>query len=196
VYTFVVTLHVLSAVLIVGPFTLAAFSGHQAVKRYDADDTRDAARWMARFGVGSLLIALLGIGAVQASDKVTFRTPWVIISLTLYVLMMALATGYTVPALRRAARILEEGGLPRPEIPPVSPSYAEPDRESDGESDGGKGEGSQEEPPPLQISTNATELVVKERLDNIAGRIAGSGGLVLLAAVLITVLMVSKPFGN
>jgi uncharacterized membrane protein len=185
VYTFVVTLHVLSAVLIVGPFTLAAFSGHRAVRRYDADDTRDAARWMARFGVGSLLIALLGIGAVQASDKVTFRTPWVIISLTLYVIMMALATGYTVPALRRAARLLEEGGLRRPEIPSMS--------SPDGEPGGADGE---EAAPPPQISTNANELVAKEHLDNIAGRIAGSGGLVLLAAILITVLMVSKPFGN
>jgi hypothetical protein len=216
VYTFVVTLHVLSAVLIIGPFVLAAFSGHQAIKRYDVDDTRDAARWMARFGLGSLLIALLGIGAVQASDKVTFRTPWVIISLTLYVLMMALATGYTVPALRRAARILEEGVLRSPEIQPMSSSRPETrpetqvetqagtEADTNGESAGegghkeaGHKEGGQtEEPLPPQISTNATELVVKERLDNIAGRIAGSGGLVLLGAVLITVMMVAKPFGN
>jgi uncharacterized membrane protein len=183
VYTFVVTLHVLSAVLIIGPFGLSAFSGYQAVKRYDADDTRDAARWMARFGAGSVLIALLGAAAVPASDKITMRTPWVIISLTLYVIMMGLATGYTVPALRRAARILEEGVVTRPES---TPAVTAPD----------DGEGEGEKVPPPAISTTATEMVAKERLDSIAARIAGSGGLVLLAVIVITVLMVTKPFGN
>jgi hypothetical protein len=190
VHTFVVTLHVLSAVLITGPFALAAFSGLRAVKRYDVDDTLDAARWMARFGLGSLLVALLGVATVLTSDKVTFRTPWVTISMTLYVIMMGLATGYTVPALRRAARILSEGVLRSPETPAPSISNDEGAKSEDGQ------DGQEEAVPEPQISTNATELVVKEHLDNIAGRIAGSGGLVLLAAILITILMVTKPFGD
>ena len=40
------------------------------------------------------------------------------------------------------------------------------------------------------------DLVAKQRLDAVAGRIAGSGGLVLLLIVLITILMVTRPFGR
>src|SRR3954453_16267025 len=98
-YTFLVTLHVLAAVLLIGPFSLAAFWGNRAVRRHDLDDTRDAARLMARFGIGSLLVALLGVAALALSDKFTFGPPWVTISMTLYVIGMGIATGYTVPAM-------------------------------------------------------------------------------------------------
>lgn len=175
VYKFIVTLHVLSAVLIIGPFALAAFDGYRAIQRHDANGTREAAGWMARFGIGSLLVAVLGAGAVFSSDRVTFRTPWIIISLTLYLVLMAVATGYTVPALRKAAKILDDGVLARPVV---------------------TGTDSDEQAPPPSISTTATELVTKERLDAVAGRIAGSGGLVLLVIVVITVLMVTRPFGD
>jgi hypothetical protein len=171
VYRFVVTLHVLSAVLLIGPLLFATLSGYRAVRRHDAEGTRTAAGMMARFSLGSLLVALLGVGAIFASDRFTFRTPWVIISSTLYVIMMGLATGSTVPALRKAARVLDEGVLARP-----LPSTEE------------------EEAPA--VSGTTTEVVNKERLDNLAGRIAGSGGLVTLAAVTITVFMTVRPFGD
>lgn len=150
--TFVVTLHVLSAVFLTGPLVFAALGGHRAVRRLDADGTRAAATTLFWFTLGSLLAAVLGFGAVSLSDRFTFRTPWIIISITLYVIMMGLATGYTTPALRKAARILDAG------VPAGSDA--------------------------------------KERLDPLAGRIAGSGGLVTLVLVAITILMVTKPFGD
>ena len=170
-YRFIVTLHVLSAVLLIGPLLFATLGGYQAVRRHDAEGTRSAASMMARFSLGSLLVALLGVGAIFASDRFSFRTPWVIISSTLYVIMMGLATGSTVPALRRAARVLDEGVLARP-LPAT------------------------DEEAPASVSATTTEVVNKERLDNLAGRIAGSGGLVTLAAVAITVFMTVRPFGS
>lgn len=183
-YTFLVTLHVLAAVLVVGPLVFAAVSGYRAVKAHEPAAARAAAATLARAGAGSVLVALLGIGAVFASDRVTFRTPWVVISLTLYVIMMGLATGSTVPALRKAARLLDEGVLARPAVP-AAPS----------ETDTADEEAAEPAPPPT-VSATATELAAKERLDNLAGRIAGSGGLVALTAVAITVFMVVKPFGD
>ncbi len=174
--TFVDTLHVLSAVFLTGPLIFAALTGHRAIRRLDPDGTRAAAGTMFWFNVGSVLVAVLGFGAVSASDRFTFRTPWIIISITLYVIMMGLATGYTMPALRKAARILD-GGVP---ARPVVTTVPEGD----------------DAPPPAAYTATATELVAKERLDQLAGRIAGSGGLVALAAVAITVLMVVKPFGD
>jgi hypothetical protein len=172
--TFVVTLHVLSTVFVIGPLVFAALGGYRAVRRHDPANTRSAVTRLIWFNAGSVLVALLGLWAVSTSDRVTFRTPWVIISLTLYVIMMGLATGYTMPALRKAARILDEGV-------PARPVVTVPDDEG---------------ATPASLTATATELVAKERLDHLAGRIAASGGLVALAAVAITVFMVVKPFGD
>jgi membrane glycosyltransferase len=167
VYKFLVTLHVLAAVLVMGPFVLAAFVGNRAVRRRNVAEIREVATFMARFGIGTLLVAVLGIGALGLSDRYTFRTPWVIISLTLYVVVMGVATGYTVPAMRRAAHLIDQGAASVPD----------------------------EVSPPSTTAT-ATDVAAKERLDNIAGRVAGSGALVLLIVVLITILMVTRPFGR
>jgi uncharacterized membrane protein len=176
VFKFLVTLHVLAAVLLIGPFALAAFSGHRAIRRHDADDTRDAARFMARFGLGSLLVALLGFAALGSSDRYSFRTPWVIISITLYVVAMGLATGYTVPALRKAAKLLEEGVIE----PPLPTPAVE----------------GEEEPKPATLAATAGDLALKQRLDSVAGRVIGSGAIVLLLIAAITILMVTRPFGK
>jgi F0F1-type ATP synthase assembly protein I len=171
VYKFLVTLHVLAAVLVMGPFVLAAFAGNRAIRRRNVAETRDAATFMARFGIGTLLVAVLGIGALSLSDRYSFRTPWVIISLTLYVVVMGLATGYTVPAMRRAAHLMEQGAASQPA-------------------------GEVDETSPPAASATATDLATKERLDYVAGRVVGSGALVLLIVVLITILMVTRPFGK
>jgi uncharacterized membrane protein len=171
VYKFLVTLHVLAAVLVMGPFVLAAFAGNRAIRRRNVAEIRDAATFMARFGIGTLLVAVLGIGALSLSDRYTFRTPWVIISLTLYVVGMGVATGYTVPAMRRAAHQIEQGAVSVP-----------------------AGEGDEVTTPGT--AATATDVAAKERLDNVAGRVVGSGALVLLIVVLITILMVTRPFGR
>jgi uncharacterized membrane protein len=179
VYTFVVTLHVLAAVLLMGPFALAGFWGHRAIQRRDADNTRDAARFMARFGLGSLLVALLGVGALASSTKYTFRTPWVIISLTLYVVAMGIATGYTVPAMRKAAALIEAGAAP-PDRP--APVAGEGDIEGDA--------------PQEPAGFSAAGEAARERINGIAGRVIGSGALVALLIAAITILMVTRPFGR
>jgi uncharacterized membrane protein len=174
VYKLLVTLHVLSAVLLIGPFALAPFLGNRAIRRHDADDTRDAATFLARFAMGSLIVAILGMGALSMSGKYSFRTPWVIISLTLYVVAMGVATGYTLPAIRRAAGMIEQGVLERPPAPA----------------------GDDGEAPPPTLAASATDLATKERLDNLAGRVAGSGALVFVMVAVITILMVTRPFGR
>lgn len=168
------TLHVLAAVLVIGPFVLIPFGGHQAIRRHDAAATSRSAKLTARFAIGTLLVAVLGFGALSESTRYTFRTPWVIISLTLWVIGMGVATGYTVPAMRRAAGIIEQGVLARP----VAAADATDDA------------------PEPNVAATATDLTVKERLDNISGRVIGSATLILVIFVLITVLMTWRPFGS
>lgn len=172
-YDFLVALHVLSAVLLIGPFALAAFAGYRAIRRHNADDTREAARWMARFGLGSILVVILGFGALGMSDEWTFGTPWIIISITVYLITMGIATGYTVPALRKAATLVESDTLGRP----------------------GMAQSAADETGPT-VTASADELATRGRLDAVAGRIAGSGAIVLLGVAIITVLMATRPFGK
>jgi hypothetical protein len=173
VYKFVVTLHVLAAVLVIGPLVLAALSGYRAVRRHDPAGTRSAATLLARANIGTVLVALLGFWAVSASDRVDFRTPWVVISITLWIIMAGVASALGTPALRKATRILAEGV-------PDRPAVTVPEGES----------------TPAVATATTTEFAAKERLDRLAGRIASSGGLVALTAVAIVVFMVVKPFGD
>jgi len=177
-YTFLVTLHVLAAVLIIGPFALATFVGHRAIKRRDQVGVRDAVRTMRWFALGSLLVAVLGAGALSQTHEWSFRSPWVTISMTLYVIALGVATGHTVPSLRRAGRLLEGGVL-------AAPAPAQPATD-----------GTDAPAAPETVSATATELGTKEHLDRLAGRIAGSGGIVLLILALITILMAARPFGK
>jgi hypothetical protein len=180
VYRFLVTLHVLAAVLVIGPLVLAGLTGYRAVRRHDPVGARSAATTLARANIGAAVVAVLGFGALSFSERATFRTPWVVISITLWIIMGGLASGLGGPALRKAARILDVGV-------PARPAVTVP-------ADNGEGEGEAAAPAP--ITATATELVAKERLDNLAGRIATAGVLVTIAAVAIVVFMVVKPFGD
>lgn len=171
VRTFVVTLHVLAVVLMAGPFALLPFAGARAIQRRESDSTRLAAMQTGLFGLGTLLAALFGFGAVSTGDKYSFHTPWIIISMTLVALALIIAGVYTVPALRKAADMIEEGVL--------APAVPDPE----------------ESPAPSQLTASAAQMIAKERLDAIFGRVAGSGGLILLCIAAVTVLMAAKPFG-
>jgi uncharacterized membrane protein len=111
VYKFLLSLHVLGAVLLIGPFVLLGFLGDRAIRRADAEEIRRGARYMARFAIGSAVVAVLGAATLGLSDRYTFGTPWVLVSVVLWLVAMGVATGLTVPSLRRAADKVEQGDL-------------------------------------------------------------------------------------
>ncbi|WP_245601643.1 DUF2269 family protein [Hamadaea tsunoensis] len=162
--TFVKALHVLSAVMLIGPLMSAPFVGRRAIARRSADGVRAAANQMSFYGLGSILTALLGVLTVSASGgKVKFGDPWVIISSTLYVVALGLVFFYAVPALRKAANMVAEGVL-------------------------------EATPDTAALTATGGDLQLKERLDAITGRVYGAGIVVLLAFALITLLMTIRPF--
>jgi hypothetical protein len=170
VETLLVTLHVLAVVIAVGPLLLAPFAARRGIVRRSPEMVRTARALMIWAGVGSLIAALLGVFALSQSTAFDFRTPWVIVSLTLYVIAFVLTYGYGVPALRRAAHMVDEGVLSRPDV-------------SQGEDE-----------PPTTLTATAADLLAKERLDAISGRVAGTGLLLLLVFVVIVIMMTAKPF--
>jgi uncharacterized membrane protein len=217
VQTFLNAIHVLAAVLLIGPLVAAPFAGRRAIGRRSADGVRNAANQMAFFGVGSLVVAGLGVVALLASDDYDLGTPWVVISITLYAIALGLVYGYAVPALRRAGRMVADGG-------PGGGAAGYPGGGSGGGSAGGAagdpgdgtaggtgdgaaggpGDDAADGPGNRPYGEEHTTLVGatpedlrhKERLDVIAGRIGGAGVLVLLVIAAITLLMSTRPFGS
>jgi uncharacterized membrane protein len=169
--SFLQLLHVLSVVLVVGPLALVPFGGLRGIRRRDADEVRVAATRTAWFGVGSLAVALLGAAATADSSRYSFRTPWVIISITLYVIALILVFVWALPALRKAAGMVDVGVLDQPAGTPA------------------------DEPDPV-VTTSGVSLAGKAQLDAITGRVGAAAGVNLLLLAVITTLMVLRPFGS
>jgi uncharacterized membrane protein len=152
VYTFLKTLHVVAAVFLIGPLVVVPMGGLRAVRVGDLSAVRSAVRQTTLYGMLSLLVFAFGAAMIPFAEKITFGTPWVTISMTLFVVALGIVLGLVVPSLTKAATLLESGAA--------------------------KGE---------------TEA--HPELDAIRGRIAASSGVASLLLVVITVLMVVKPFG-
>jgi hypothetical protein len=191
VATFLVTLHLIVVVLVTGPMVVAPFFAGRAIARRNVDGARAAGTALLAFGAGSMVAAALGALAVGVSGKYHFGAPWVIISITVYILVLVLALGYAAPASRKAARMIEglartkppEAGTvgPKPHLAPTSrPLAGAGDADDDGAS----------------MTAIEADLRAKQRIDQVVGRITGSALLILLGVVLLVVLMVVKPFGG
>lgn len=107
--TLLVTLHVLAAIFLIGPLTLAPFIGLRAVVRRDAAAVHRAARTTMVLAAASGLVFLLGIGATASSEVIRYSTPWVTISITLSVIALLALLLVAAPALRSIAGMIEDG---------------------------------------------------------------------------------------
>ncbi|MBA3489430.1 MAG: hypothetical protein H0T78_07780 [Longispora sp.] len=152
---FLLLLCVLAALASVGPSALLPWYGLRGIRRRDTDDVEQAAKLLPIFGGGLALTGLLGAVAISFSDTYGFDTPWVIISITLTLVLLAVVYAWTVPALRKGAKLL--GGSPDSKVKEVNhPADA---------------------------------------LDNVAGRVGAAAGVTALLIVLITIMVVTRPFG-
>ncbi|MGH3715621.1 MAG: DUF2269 family protein [Micromonosporaceae bacterium] len=109
--TLLVTLHVLTAIFLIGPLTLAPFIGLRAVVRRDADAVRRAARTTMLLAGASGLVFLLGIAATANSDVIHYSTPWVVISITLSVIALVGLLLVAAPSLRTVAGMIDDGTI-------------------------------------------------------------------------------------
>jgi uncharacterized membrane protein len=165
VHTFLKTLHVVAAVFLIGPLVVIPMSGLRAIRVGDLSAVRNAARQTTLYGLLAILVFALGAAVVPTeSEHYNFGTPWVTISMTLFIVALGIILGVLVPALTKAASLLEARTTPAPTI-------------ADGE----------------DAAPAAT--VTDPQVDAARGRVAASSGVASLLLVVITVLMVVKPFG-
>jgi uncharacterized membrane protein len=112
--TLMSVLHVATAVFIVGPMALLPHTALRAVRLGDGRQVASLSRSTFIFGVASVLVVVFGFGAMALADKrfnLSITTPWILISLILWVVAAALTLLLVVPWLRAAA---DGGGEGKP----------------------------------------------------------------------------------
>lgn len=168
-FTLLKTLHVVFAVFLVGPATLVPMTALRAIRRRDATALHGTARTTMIYTLGTVLVAVVGFGLAGVnSTRYSLGRPWLVISMTMYVIALALALAVLVPCLRRVAKLLE----------PAAPSTGDETASDDGD-DGA-------------AATTGTD---EQRVASLYGRTAATAGLVTVLFLAITVLMVTRPGG-
>lgn len=110
-HTLLDILHVLSAVFLIGPMAVLPMSAMRSVRAGDGRAVLTTARSTMVFSLASLLVVLFGFGVLGLADKkyhLSVATPWVLISIILYAIALALNVLAVVPALRSAGEHLQD----------------------------------------------------------------------------------------
>ena len=109
-HTLLDVLHVVTAVFLVGPMAILPMSAMRSVRAGDGAAVLTTARSTMIFSLASLLVVLFGFGVLGVSDEkydLSVATPWVLISIILYAVALALNVLAVVPALRSAGEHLQ-----------------------------------------------------------------------------------------
>ena len=101
------TLHVVAAVFIVGPMAILPMTAMRTIRAGQGSQVEVLARSTFVFSLLSLLVVVFGFGILPYSRfGTTVTTGWVLSSLILYVIALALSIFGVVPAMRSAAAAL------------------------------------------------------------------------------------------
>ena len=177
--TFVLTLHVLAAVFLIGPMAIAPMMGMRAIRRHDARGVHEAARTTTLYTLLSLVVAGLGfLLTAVGSDRWSFGDAWIVISTTLYVIALLLGIGVVAPGLTGAARLLD-ASTTVPATPLTTPTAPDATAET---------------PEPAGTDTATIDVEARRKVDAAYGRVAASSGIVALLLLIIVILMVVRPF--
>lgn len=107
--TLFTTLHVVAAVFIVGPMAILPMTAMRAARSGNGAQVEGLAKATNLFSLLSLLVFVLGFAALGVSDpkdKFSVSSPWVLWSIILFLVALAINLFVTVPAMRRAAAAL------------------------------------------------------------------------------------------
>ncbi|MDQ6874347.1 MAG: DUF2269 domain-containing protein [Actinomycetota bacterium] len=106
---FLLVLHIAAAVFLIGPLTYATAISARLIRQ--GADGEPVLRWAHRttqfYGLGTLLVGILGLALVRA--KITFNQFWVAASLTLFVVALVLVFAIIERDQRAAIRRREAG---------------------------------------------------------------------------------------
>jgi uncharacterized membrane protein len=101
-------LHVLTAVFIVGPMALLPMTAMRAIRGGDGAQVTSLAQSTNVLSLASLIVVFFGFGLMSLDKevKLSITTPWILSSLILYIVALALSVAVVVPAMRSAGEHL------------------------------------------------------------------------------------------
>lgn len=203
-HTFLVTLHVVAAVFLIGPMAIAPMAGLRGIRQQDTGTVRAAARQTMLFALLSLLVFGFGVAIVATGhEDYSFGTAWISISMTLYLLVLLITTLVVAPSLGQAVKLLTTGSTVDTSAAAgaadVAKDVADVVTPGSPENQGPRDPGGSPPTAPLgdAASTPRSRLAddAVRKLDAVRGRVAATSGLSALLLLVITVLMVTRPFG-
>lgn len=103
-------LHVVSAVFIVGPMAILPMTAMRAVRAGNGAQVAVLAKSTSLMSLLSLLVVVFGFGVMGMSDPkydLSVTTPWVLWSIILYLVALAISLFVVVPTMRKAAEALQ-----------------------------------------------------------------------------------------
>ncbi|QDZ16373.1 DUF2269 family protein [Humibacter ginsenosidimutans] len=103
-------LHVVAAVFIVGPMAILPMTAMRAIRAGSPSQVRTLAKSTNIFSLLSLLVVILGFGAMGTADPkyhTSITDTWIWLAIVFYVIALALTLFVVVPAMRRAADAIE-----------------------------------------------------------------------------------------
>lgn len=108
-------LHLLTAVLVIGPLVHAVTTSGRALRQRDAAAATAAARMTRIYALASIIVVVFGFGLASAKSPYTgaavasFAETWIWLSVVLWLVGAALALVVTAPALTQAAGRIADG---------------------------------------------------------------------------------------
>ena len=104
-------LHVVSAVFIVGPMAILPMTAMRAVRAGNADQVDVLAKSTNLTSLLSLLVVFFGFGVMGMAEgsNLSMTTSWILWSIVLYAVALALTLFLVVPTMRRAAEAIRGG---------------------------------------------------------------------------------------
>lgn len=115
----IVSLHVLAAILLVGPLVFTISATPRAIRTGGAATLRFLVATTRVYAYGSIVVLLLGLGSVRSKYHMSFGQTWVWVSIVLFVVALGLVTGVVLPAQRKALRLLDEGASANDLLPTI-----------------------------------------------------------------------------
>ena len=112
------TIHVLAAIVAIGPVTVAASMFPAAVRRSDTDAMRTLHRICRVYAVLGLAVPVLGLAT--ASSMGVLGDAWLLTSIGLTLIAAAVLGFAILPAQARVLGSSEAGGSPSPSLPMVA----------------------------------------------------------------------------
>ena len=108
--TFLLTVHIVLAIFLVGPLVSVANQGPRALRDGDAGALRLLARTVTVNGWGSIAVGVVGFGLVQRRYGNELTDSWLIVSILLFLVATLLVVALLAPTLRGAAARATGGG--------------------------------------------------------------------------------------